>query len=180
MIRFSAFKTLAERTAFVIATGFGSGLSPKAPGTFGSAAALLLIFFFQTYPVPPSLQWLVWSLLFVLGTWAAGKVDQVLDSSDHSQIVIDEFVGMAIAASLANGQWTALLLSFCLFRFFDILKPPPVRQLDRWSKKRTGKPGTSHETSNVFARGLGVMVDDLAAGLQALFIFWLLSVAEFF
>ena len=88
-----------------------------------------------------------------LGTWAAGEFDRVSQSHDNQQIVVDEVAGQFIAAATAHTQWE-FLIAFALFRLFDITKPPPVRQLDRWSKKETS--------------GFGVIADDLMAGLLAL------------
>ena len=152
----SADKSLGYPVAVVIASWFGSGFAPTAPGTAGSLAALPLIWvlFYSNSP------WLVVAVtvfLFVAGTWAAGVVGQSWGEVDHGSIVIDEVVGMVLAVSLPFyllGQWVDLLavagLSFITFRCFDIVKPWPVSLIDRRMKT-----------------GMGVMIDDVAAGLYA-------------
>lgn len=139
------------------------GRIPKAPGTWGSAAAILLAPF-CFIPLPLWARLLVLIGVLLLGTWAAGRAETALGRKDPGCVVIDELLG----------QWTALLpatiptiihyprlweyaLAFGLFRFFDILKPFPIRQVER------RLPG-----------GLGIMMDDLVAGLFAAAGVWLL------
>lgn len=142
----------------LMAVGFGSGLAPKAPGTFGSLAAAPLCFLLL-YFCPKSVLIAVIILVFFLGWKACAEAEKVLGVHDHGGLVIDEFLGMFITA-LAVPQSAALLgtvTTFVLFRFFDILKPFPVNKLD------DGIPG-----------GLGVMVDDAAAAVYALICNYLL------
>jgi phosphatidylglycerophosphatase A len=82
--------------------------------------------------------------------------------------VIDEVIGMGIAALLCSFSFFEFALAFFLFRLFDITKPPPVRQLDEWSKKK------AMESGPLWA-GFGIMADDIVAGLQALATFWILK-----
>jgi len=142
-------------TAFVIATAFGAGLFPFAPGTMGSLAGLPLAYFTAAWPTAARVA--LWGGLLVAGVWAAKVFDEVTGSSDNQHIVIDEVIGLGISAWSAGRDPKALIAAFVLFRFFDIVKPPPVRQLDRWSKKRGRWWG-----------GFGVIADDVAAGLMAL------------
>ena len=152
----SADKSLGYRVAVVIASWFGSGFAPTAPGTAGSLAALPMIWVL----FDSSSLWLVVAVtvfLFVAGTWAAGVVGQSWGKVDHGSIVIDEVVGMLLAVSLPFyllGQWVDLLavagLSFITFRCFDIVKPWPVSLIDRRAKNP-----------------VGVMLDDIVAGLYA-------------
>ena len=152
----SADKSLGYPVAVVIASWFGSGFAPMAPGTAGSLAALPLIWVL----LYSGSLWLVVAVtmfLFVAGTWAAGVVGQSWGKVDHGSIVIDEVVGMVLAVSLPFyllGQWVDMLavagLSFVTFRCFDIVKPWPVSLIDR----RVKNP-------------VGVMLDDIAAGLYA-------------
>jgi phosphatidylglycerophosphatase A len=132
-----------------IAYGFGSGLSPWAPGTVGTAAAIPLYLLLRPLP-------LIWYLtvlggMFAVGIWACGKTARELNAHDPSAIVWDEFLGYLITMAAAPAGWIWIALGFLFFRFFDILKPWPIRELDR----------------NV-AGGLGVILDDVLAGLMAL------------
>ena len=145
----TSFRTVALRTPHgLIASGFGSGLSPWAPGTVGSLAAMPLWLLLSHWPL--WLYGLFLVLAFALGVWAADKTGQAVGETDHGGIVWDEFVGLWITLAVVPRHWPWILAGFVAFRFFDILKPPPVRQLERRI------PG-----------GLGVMLDDVAAGLYA-------------
>lgn len=141
--------------AFLIATALGAGLSPFAPGTAGSLVALPLPIITQDWPF--SSRFGAWLALTIAGIWAAKVWDETQQSSDNQSIVIDEVVGLWLTA------WTVrttegLLVAFVLFRIFDVWKIPPVRQVDRWSKKK----------SSPWLGGFGVVADDLLAGLQGL------------
>ncbi|MCU1719347.1 phosphatidylglycerophosphatase A [Pseudomonas sp. 5P_3.1_Bac2] len=131
-----------------IAFGFGTGTMRKAPGTWGSLAAL---------PFIPLLQmlsdwgyWLVVALSTLFGFWLCGKVARDLRVHDHEGIVWDEIVGMWITLWLVPEGWVWLLVGFLVFRFFDILKPWPISWVDR----------------NVHG-GVGIMLDDLLAAVCA-------------
>jgi phosphatidylglycerophosphatase A len=131
-----------------LAFGLGAGLMPVAPGTFGTLAALPLYYFLQGLAS-------VWYLLLVAGMFAVGialcaKTARDLQSPDHSGIVWDEIVGYLVTMCMAPAGWVWMLLGFLLFRLFDIWKPFPIRWLDR----------------NVHG-GLGIMLDDVAAGVAA-------------
>lgn len=147
--------------ALWISTGSFSGLLPYAPGTWGTLLAALGILTFNSLGVLEKT--LLWGVLFILGVWAATRFQARTGKSDASEIVIDEILGMGIAA------WTvqsiqSLFVAFVLFRLFDIVKPFPIRKLDQWSKKQTG-----------WKSGLGVILDDLLAGLAALLVIWVLQ-----
>ncbi|AKJ43741.1 phosphatidylglycerophosphatase A [Pragia fontium] len=132
-----------------IATGFGSGLSPKAPGTVGSVAAIPLFYLLQLLSMPAYLAFLVFA--FVIGVWACQVAGNAIGVEDHGALVWDEFVGMWIACiALPQGLWW-MVAAFIAFRFFDILKPGPIGWLDKHC-----------------SGGFGVMMDDVAAGLAAL------------
>ncbi|MBU3844612.1 MAG: phosphatidylglycerophosphatase A [Candidatus Anaerobiospirillum pullicola] len=134
----------------LLAVGFGSGLSPKAPGTCGSFVAMFIcmgLIMAPWYAAP-----LAAVLFFVLGTKACNEAEKAMGVHDHGGLVVDEFVGMFIAViAFPQGQWYWAIMAFVLFRFFDILKPFPVSYADR----------------NI-SGGLGVMVDDVLAGIYAL------------
>ena len=138
----------------VIGLGLGSGLSPLAPGTAGSLAAVV-IYGLLTLIIPtdnPAVQQgLLLALIvvgFPLGVWATGLLSTAADH-DPGRAVWDEFVGMWIACLLLPPIWYWLLAAFILFRLFDIVKPWPARRLENL-------PG-----------GWGIMADDAAAGLYA-------------
>ena len=139
----------------ILATGFGSGYCPVAPGTAGALLATV-IWLAYTLFLPPTtciVLTVALTLLFtVLGVWATNKVIPFW-GEDPRRVVIDEMVGVWIPliAAPAGNLWYALA-SFVLFRFFDIAKPLGVRQMERF-------PG-----------GIGVMADDILAGIYSLFI----------
>lgn len=140
---------LLLKPVHLLSTGFGSGLSPKAPGTFGTVAALPLWFGLQHLaPLPYVLSVLA---AFILGVYLCGATATALGVHDHGGIVWDEFVGLWIALFLVPAQWPWVLAGFALFRLFDIWKPWPIRVLD----------------ARVHG-GLGIMIDDVLAGFYAL------------
>jgi len=132
-----------------LACGFGSGLTPKAQGTFGSLAALLPWLVLRDLPL---LAWLaIVVVAFAIGVWACDVSGRILGVADHRSIVWDEFVGQWIALLPALvAPWWAVVLGFLLFRLFDVWKPWPIGWFDRRVKG-----------------GLGVMLDDVIAGLFA-------------
>jgi phosphatidylglycerophosphatase A len=133
----------------LLVCGFGSGFAPKAPGTFGSALAVV-VWWFLLAPLAPWLQLLVAVLAYVLGSVLVARVQQRYGVVDDGAIVVDEFVGQWLALLAAPAAWLPVLLGFGLFRLFDIWKPGPVRMLER----RLGGAA-------------GVMADDVLAGLMA-------------
>ena len=135
--------------ARLIATWFGCGYAPKAPGTAGSLAAIVIAWALHTYAAVPALAFAALAILLAIpGIWAAGVVAHELGREDPQIVVVDEVVGqwMTLAGATAL-NWKSWLLAFALFRLFDIWKPPPVRQLERL-------PG-----------GLGIIADDAMAGV---------------
>jgi phosphatidylglycerophosphatase A len=132
-----------------LACGFGSGLTPKAQGTFGSLAALLPWLVLRDLSVPVWLGIVV--VAFVIGVWACEVSGRILGVADHRSIVWDEFVGQWIALLPALfAPWWAVVCGFLLFRLFDVWKPWPIGWFDRRVKG-----------------GLGVMLDDVIAGIFA-------------
>lgn len=132
----------------ILASGFGSGLAPRAPGTFGTIAALPVVLLAQFLPV----WWYVGvtALMFVAGIFICGRAARDWGVSDHPAIVWDEFVGLLVTMSAAPVGVVWLLAGFVLFRLFDIAKPWPISSLDR----------------RVHG-GFGIMLDDVVAGLFA-------------
>lgn len=132
-----------------LALGFGSGLAPKAPGTFGTLAAIpCFLIISQLAPVYYAL--LVTSISIV-GIYICGQAAKEVGVHDHGAIVWDEFAGFFITMFMVPVSWLSILVGFVLFRFFDIYKPWPISWAD---KKLTG--------------GFGIMFDDILAGLCAL------------
>ncbi|MCW5200226.1 phosphatidylglycerophosphatase A [Desulfobulbus sp. F4] len=138
-----------DKLFLFIATGAGSGYLPKAPGTWGSLIGVLL--WFGLHRLDMSVYAAAVAVLFAIGTLAAGAAEKIVDQGDPGIVVIDEIVGQLIALFLAPAHPLAALAGFALFRFFDILKPFPVGWLDQH-----------------IHGGLGIMLDDVAAGLLAL------------
>ncbi len=132
----------------LLAFGFGSGLAPKAPGTFGTLAAIPLYLLAANLPLPAYL--VLTLLMFLAGVWLCGRCGQILGIGDHGGIVWDEFVGLFITLAGAPASAVAVVAGFVLFRVFDIFKPWPISYLD----------------CNVHG-GLGIMLDDAVAGLFA-------------
>ncbi len=143
-----------------LAFGFGTGLAPVFPGTFGSLPGLLIGWL--TLGSGLHVQLAVAAGLFVAGIWICGRCSRDLGVHDHGGIVWDEIAGMYVTLMLAPPTLGGYVLAFLLFRAFDIVKPWPIRDLDH----RLGG-------------GLGIMLDDLAAALYALISLalygWLLS-----
>lgn len=137
---------MTERAHTLLATFFGAGRSPVAPGTAGSFAALPLAAL-AAVSAPAGLA--LAALLAAAGIRSAGVVAARLGKSDPGCVVIDEVVGMILAASGIGLSARGLAAAFLLFRAFDIVKPSPCRQLERL-------PG-----------GWGIMADDVAAGIYA-------------
>lgn len=143
-----SFKQLLTNPNHFFAFGFGSGLAPKAPGTFGTLAAVPIYWLLQDLAWPIYGTWLI--VTFALGVYWCDRSSKQLGVHDHGGIVWDEFVGYWITMFLAPTGWVWMILGFVLFRFFDIIKPWPIGWLDR-------KVGG----------GLGIMIDDVLAGIYA-------------
>lgn len=133
----------------ILATGCYSGMMPKAPGTWGSLFALIPWFFIKDLPLPVYLA--IMAATFVIGFLIAGTAEKLLNKVDAGPIVIDEILGMFITLTLAPAHPLAWLLGFIWFRIFDILKPFPVSWFD------THLHG-----------GIGIMMDDVMAGIYGL------------
>lgn len=133
----------------LLAFGFGSGATARAPGTWGSLAAIPIWYGFAW--LPAMAYWTLVALAFLVGIWLCGKTARDLKVHDHGGIVWDEFVGMWIALGLFPDQIYGVLMAFALFRLFDVVKPWPINWLDE------RLPG-----------GPGIMVDDVVAGFMAL------------
>lgn len=149
MTKLPSFLDLCREPRLLLALGFGTGLAPRAPGTFGTLAAIPFFIFMQPLPL-----WQYLSILVVTtfaGFYLCGYAGRYLGVSDHGAIVWDEMVGYWVTMLLAPVGWLWMLYGFLLFRFFDILKPWPINWVDKNIKG-----------------GFGVMVDDLIAAVMAL------------
>ena len=135
-----------DRFYMFIATGGYSGYLPKAPGTWGSLVGLLL--YLPLHFLPMHQYAIVLAALLVLGIVAAGAAEKIVDRPDPGLVVIDEIVGILITLAGVPLHPLFLLLGFVFFRIFDILKPCPVGWLD-----------------DHIHGGLGIMLDDVAAGI---------------
>ncbi len=134
--------------AHLAAVGFGSGLAPFAPGTFGTIAAIPLFYALSFLDWPIYLAVLVVASL--IGFWVCHVTSRDLGVHDHKAIVWDEFVGYWITMFMVPFSWQWAIVGFVLFRIFDIIKPYPISWLD----------------NNVHG-GLGIMIDDIVAGVFA-------------
>ena len=132
-----------------LAFGFGSGLSPQAPGTMGTLAAIPLAIVFKLLPV--FVFWPLLLLLFFLGIYLCDVTSKRLGENDPGGIVWDEMVAYWLTVAFVPLDWAWLAAAFLLFRVFDIFKPWPIRQVE----KR-------------FGGGLGIMLDDIVAALYAM------------
>nr|WP_321240098.1 phosphatidylglycerophosphatase A [uncultured Tolumonas sp.] len=139
-----------------LATGFGSGLSPFAPGTVGTLAAIP--FYLLMSCLPLSVYIAVTVVAAIAGIWICQSATKAIGQDDHGSIVWDEFVGFWITMIAAPKGLLWLLAGFLIFRFFDIIKPWPIRWLDRYVKG-----------------GLGIMVDDVLAGIFGLVVMQVLT-----
>ena len=127
-----------------LAFGFGLGLTPKAPGTAGTLAAIPL--YWMTLPIPIFVRFIFAALLFIVGVWLCGRTGKALGRHDDSGIVWDEIAAFYVVLLAMPTDWRWLAVAFVLFRFFDAAKPPPINWLDK----------------NI-GGGWGVMIDDMAA-----------------
>jgi phosphatidylglycerophosphatase A len=132
----------------VIASFFGLGFFPVAPGTLASLAVVLL-YKWLLHPLPLPYLLVLLFLLLVLGVPAAAAYSSELKKTDPRRVVVDEAVGQFLVLVSVSPDWSLLIIGFLLFRFFDIVKPFPIRKLE-------GLPG-----------GWGIMADDVAAALLA-------------
>jgi len=142
------FRELIKRPVCFLGLGFGSGLAPKAPGTFGTIAAIPICLLMQNLSLVTYLVLTV--IAFIVGIWICQKSADWLGKEDPSAVVWDEIVGYLVTMIAAPQGWQWVVLGFVLFRFFDILKPWPISIAD---KELHG--------------GFGIMLDDVIAGIFA-------------
>lgn len=147
------FSWLLQNPVCFLGFGFGSGLAPKAPGTFGTLPAL-----------PLAALWLAlggshWGLLllciplFIVGVWICNHTERALGVHDYGGIVWDEIVAMLAVLAFVPVSWMWWLAAFAVFRFFDAVKPPPIK----WFDERV-------------SGGFGVMLDDIIAAVMSVIV----------
>ena len=140
-----SFRFLIRHPAHFIALGFGTGLAPFAPGTFGTLVAIPIATVLWNYA--SDVGFIVAIVIFyAAGVWASAMTGRHLGVADHGAIVWDEVVAFLLVLFFVGPNPAGIIAGFVLFRFFDIVKPPPIRQLDTMLKN-----------------GFGVMIDDVVA-----------------
>jgi phosphatidylglycerophosphatase A len=145
-----------QRPLYFFAFGFGSGAMPFAPGTFGTLMAIPFYLLFRPLPV---FAYLIFVIAFVLvSSWASEKISKEINVHDHSGMCIDEFAGFFVTMINAPHGFYWILLGFILFRIFDILKPWPIYVVD---EKMAG--------------GLGMVLDDVIAGIYSCIIIQIIA-----
>ena len=144
---------LLRHPAHFVALGFGLGLAPAAPGTFGTLLAVPLAAASRLYLSDAAFAAAIVAM-FALGVWAAEVTGRNLGAADHGAIVWDEVVAFLVVLFFVGTHPLSIAVAFVVFRFFDIVKPPPIRQLER-----------------AFKNGFGVMADDLLAAGYTLLVF---------
>ena len=153
-------KKILANPIHCLAFGFGSGLSPWAPGTVGTLVAIPLYYliYYLMAGLPVAVYCVLLVATFLLGVYLCGKTATDLGVHDHPGIVWDELVGFWITMLFAPPGWGWVVAGFVLFRLFDIWKPWPIRVVDRRVQG-----------------GFGIMLDDVLAGIYALLVMQLAS-----
>jgi phosphatidylglycerophosphatase A len=136
---------LVRHPAHFIALGFGAGLAPVAPGTFGTLVAIPLALLLRAHAGAAEFVAAI-VILFAVGAWASQVTGRNLGVPDHGAIVVDEIAAFLLVLFFVGPDWNRVAFAFLIFRLFDIVKPPPIRQFDAAMKN-----------------GVGVMLDDLLA-----------------
>ncbi|RUO28071.1 phosphatidylglycerophosphatase A [Aliidiomarina sedimenti] len=144
-----SYRHLLKNPLHFLSLGFGSGLFPKAPGTMGTVAAIPVVWLASYLGTTGFI--IATVVAFLVGIYLCGYTAKAMGEHDHPSIVWDEIAGYMVAMIAVPVSVSTLLLAFILFRIFDILKPWPIRYLDRHMHG-----------------GLGIMVDDILAGLASL------------
>ena len=147
-MQFSVDPRILRQPVHLIAFGFGAGLSPRAPGTLGTLVGVPFVLLLNNWSLPVQIALLV--AAFALGVYVCGESARRLGVHDHGGIVWDEVTGYAITMLAAPAEPIWLATGFALFRFFDIVKPWPIREAD-----------------HSLRGGLGIMLDDVLAAIFA-------------
>ena len=147
-MKWTAAPRILRQPVHLLAFGFGAGLIPRAPGTFGTLIAVPIVIVLMHFGWQVHLAFAI--AASVIGVWICGESARRLDVHDHPGIVWDEIAGFSITLLGAPPDWYGVLAGFALFRLFDIWKPWPIREAD-------------HRLRG----GLGIMLDDVIAGVFA-------------
>ena len=145
---------LFDKGALIVSTWFGTGLFPAMPGTFGTAGAIPLCFLIDFLGTQYKL--LVLLITIIGAIWSSHRSQNILGATDPPEIVIDEVAGFVLTIIFIPLTLRNMIVGFFLFRFFDILKPPPIKKIEK------------------VKGGCGIVLDDLVAGFYAHLSLWLL------
>ena len=136
-----------NKTALILSSWFGTGLIPRMPGTAGTLAAIPMVIVMNRLG---QLFGAIFLIIFIFAAvWSSGVTERLLGRDDPSEVVIDEVAGFMLTIYLLPLSWLSIALGFIMFRFFDILKPFPIKRLER------------------IGGGTGMVLDDLVAGVYA-------------
>lgn len=162
------FKWVFQTAGRTIAFGFGSGLSPIAPGTAGTLWAWAAFLVGEYFLSTEDFLWIIGGGI-LLGCWVCGHVSEELGRKDFGGIVWDEIVAfwLVLIFIIPTNIWMQIL-AFILFRFFDAIKPGPIGMIDRHFKNIVSTPSTPSSIPQIIWRGFGIMVDDFAAAFFTL------------
>jgi len=162
----------ASRT---LAFGFGSGLSPIAPGTAGTVWAWAAFLIGEYFLSTEDFLWIIGGGV-LLGCWVCGQVSEELGKKDFGGIVWDEIIAFWIVLIfITPGNFWIQAIAFVLFRYFDAIKPGPIGMIDRYFKNFESSDNEPSSILQILWRGFGIMVDDLAAAFCTLLLIALIK-----
>lgn len=141
------FNLVRKHLTLLFATFFYMGYSPVAPGTVGTIGAMFLLLVLSVFSLEVYFLFLVGFIIFSI--WVSGRASYLLGTEDPRQVVIDEVCGYMVTMSFLPFSLTNMVIGFFLFRFFDVVKPPPLRRLES------------------LKGGIGIVADDICAGVYA-------------
>jgi len=169
------FKWVRQTATRTMAFGFGSGLSPLAPGTIGTLWAWAAFLIGEYFLSTEDFIWIIGGG-FILGCWICGHVSEELGKKDFGGIVWDEIIAfwLILLVIMPTNIWMQAI-AFCLFRFFDAVKPGPIGLIDRHFKNREEDNEAPSSLFQIAWRGFGIMVDDLAAAFFTLLVIALIQ-----
>jgi phosphatidylglycerophosphatase A len=144
-----------KKIVLAFATGFGSGYAPIASGTFGTAVAIL--YYLCVMHLEPAFYLLFCVAFTFFAIWTASIAEKHFGKKDPGEVVIDEIIGYLITMFMIEPAGITIVAGFFIFRFFDIVKPPPVRYIDK------NMPG-----------GAGIVLDDVMAGVYSWIVMYLI------